>query len=92
LSVVTRGAAGQVIAPAAGQLDAIENVADDPIESLNPEFRRQLAARTSWSSPLFRCEHPSDQWPSVSSPPGTPRHTTSPSSVPKLRNQPIVPS
>jgi pimeloyl-ACP methyl ester carboxylesterase len=34
LSVVTWGAAGQVIAPAAGQLDGIENVIDDPIEPL----------------------------------------------------------
>lgn len=34
LSVVTWGAAGQVIAPAAGQLDAIENVVDYPIEPL----------------------------------------------------------
>jgi pimeloyl-ACP methyl ester carboxylesterase len=34
LSVVTWGAAGQVVAPAAGQLDAIENVIDDPIEPL----------------------------------------------------------
>jgi valacyclovir hydrolase len=34
LSVVTWGAAGQVVAPAAGQLDAIENVVDDPIEPL----------------------------------------------------------
>lgn len=34
LSVVTWGAAGQVIAPDAGQLDAIENVVDDPIAPL----------------------------------------------------------
>jgi valacyclovir hydrolase len=34
LSVVTWGAAGQVVAPAAGYLDAIENVVDDPIEPL----------------------------------------------------------
>lgn len=34
LSVVTWGAAGQVVAPDAGQLDAIENVVDEPIEPL----------------------------------------------------------
>jgi pimeloyl-ACP methyl ester carboxylesterase len=34
LSVVTWGAAGQVTAPAAGQLDGIENAVDDPIEPL----------------------------------------------------------
>lgn len=34
LSVVTWGAAGQVIAPAAGQLDGIEGLIDDPIEPL----------------------------------------------------------
>jgi valacyclovir hydrolase len=34
LSVVTWGAAGQVVAPAAGQLDAIENVVEAPVESL----------------------------------------------------------
>jgi valacyclovir hydrolase len=34
LSVVTWGAAGQVTTPAAGQLDGIENVVDNPIEPL----------------------------------------------------------
>jgi pimeloyl-ACP methyl ester carboxylesterase len=34
LSVVTWGAAGQVVAPPAGQLDAIENLVDDPAEPL----------------------------------------------------------
>lgn len=34
LSVVTWGAAGQVTAPAAGQLDGIENAIDDPVDSL----------------------------------------------------------